>query len=271
MIKLKSLISEYVLEPITYLGRYLQQTDKEKGVELAYEFANDLLFDYLRNLEDKNLIPSEYDESDSYEILDYLREKNPKIFDAFAEYVLIKFRKYPDSMHNWNHGAGYPSWSYLDFTRYIKNQWLIHFSDHASDIWREQKFSYGMSEPETLGLTTYHSQKSKSGGYNFAFTLSDYQKYGKNRNSYNVGGWKYGKEAVVFRASGVKTWHNGDEEPQVIFWGPSAKDIVLIENLDGDWGVSSKTGRVIYKSENLSDIEEWIVNNFNQYRHVLIP
>ena len=129
-----------------------------------------------------------------------------------------------------------------------------------------------MPELETLGLTTYHSFDKKSGGYNFAFTLNDYERYGKNRSFGSYRGWKYGKEAVMFHASGVKTWHWGDEEPQVIFWGPSARDIVLIENLEGEWGVTNgNTGRVIYKSERLPDVEVWVVNNFNQYRHVLLP
>jgi len=59
-------------------------------------------------------------------------------------------------------------------------------------------FTIGMSDMRKLGLTTYarnDGYSKKYGGYNFAFSLDE--------RDYKYAGNKYGKEAIVFRASGL--------------------------------------------------------------------
>lgn len=261
MIKLKTLLPEYITEPVSALAKYLQSSEEDKKVELAFQFP-----EYIFQFTDADNAGNE----EAADIVDELFKKNRPKFDEYADFV---YKMYIRSGGNdeFFHTPGYPSWNYMAYQGMLKNQWLIHFSDNALDIWRDQQFKFGYDDYTTLGLTTYLSKSTKKyGGYNFAYDIKDYLKYG--RSSFGGGGWKYGSEAVVFRASGIKVWHHGDEEPQVIFYGNTARDMVHIEQTDpGPWGITnSKTGKNIYIGE-IGDVVRWAINNFNQYKGVLLP
>lgn len=116
---------------------------------------------------------------------------------------------------------------------------------------------------EKLGLTCHLSEfEKKYGGYNFAYTLSDFPKYAKKS-----GGYKYGSEAVVFNASGIKVWHYGDEEPQVIFYGNTAKNIIPITSGENtEFAIYSKDNKILYENDDLKNVVYWLIKNFNQYR-----
>ena len=79
---------------------------------------------------------------------------------------------------------------------------------------------------------------------------------------------------MIFRASGVKLWHYGDNEDQVIFYGPSAKDIIYLEFNDetDEWYISStkRYGQILYQNEDLGEVVYWIERNYDQYRKHLI-
>lgn len=202
--------------------------------------------------------------NEDYEIVEELKNRFPAEYIDFLDWAYSQLSK--------NKIDPLPTWYVVKFDSIIKNQWLIHFSDTASDIWAKQAFVYGVDDLEQLGYTTSYTQEAKKyGGYNFAYDIKDYVKYG--RSSYRSGGWKYGKEAVLFKASGVKAYHYGDEEPQVIFWGQTAKDIVHLEySSEADWMVTnSKTQKVIYRAQTLPDVVKWVINNFNQYKRALLP
>jgi hypothetical protein len=133
-----------------------------------------------------------------------------------------------------------PSFMFFDDPKVAKDGWWVHFTNDASDIARSG-FAYGESDPMQLGLTTWKSKQAKRGpGYIFSFAPEE----GIERN---FGGWgygtagKYGREAVVFRADAVTAYHHGDEEDQVISWGPEAKDIHAVY-FDGEHapGLSGK-------------------------------
>lgn len=259
---------EIVSNPIIDLAKYLQSSDKDKGLELAYDVFPENIFHWIDTkypqLKDKI---SKFDlGSDAVE---WLSHNDSQIFNQFVEYVWDLSQKV--DLYDYVHRPGYPSWNYMDFRGYVKNQWLIHFSDHAKDIWRDQTFKYGLDDYTELGLTTYYKDEAKQfGGYNFAYDVGDFVRYARSR--YHSRGWKYGKEAVMFRASGVKVWHWGDEEPQVIFVGRTARDIVYIQSTgESDWGVmNERTGNYIFR-EDLPQVVRWVIDNFNQYRSVLLP
>jgi hypothetical protein len=86
------------------------------------------------------------------------------------------------------------------------------------------------------------------------------------------GGWKYGNEAVIFRASGIRTEHYGDEEPQVIFYGNTARDIIPVESGENkNYAFKSKlTGRILYEADDLQELVYWLVRHFDQYRKHLL-
>ena len=124
---------------------------------------------------------------------------------------------------------------------------------------------------DKLGLTTNLSDFDKKyGGYNFAYLLKDFDRYGVSSGSY-ANRYKYGSDAVVFNASGIKLWHHGDQEPQVIFYGKTAQNIIPItHNEDGLWSIYSiRDSRMLYANERLSNVVQWLVKHYAQYRKIL--
>lgn len=256
MIKLRPLLLEYIDEPVILLKKYLTKSDAEKKQELG------LSIDCLQFLGiHYPSIYTKYRKNNYGESSELLMAEHPEVFNHWCDFLYKKHRS-SDVFDN-----GYPTWNYMSYNSIVKNQWLIHFSDAAYDIYKDQRFNRGVDDYTRLGLTRRLPSSMKNfEGYNFAYLLEDYMKYGRDRLNF-----KYGKEAVLFKASGIKVWHYGDVEPQIIFWGPSAFDIVLIrENKNtGDYEVYSK-----YKipfTGDFKDCVNWVVNNFNQYKRVLLP
>lgn len=123
----------------------------------------------------------------------------------------------------------------------MPEQWLVHFTDHAWKIVRDG-FKYGSEEADRLGLTTW--RKKHGPGYNFAFELDDVKRYSTDNASYRRK-QKYGQQAVIFRSPGNKIFHIGDNEPQVIFYGPSARRPFIPVSKDQDldkWVINTDSG-----------------------------
>lgn len=129
-----------------------------------------------------------------------------------------------------------PSYLHLSLERtrpLPRTTWLIHFSDKAWNI-ASEGFKRGVDDVRYLGLTTYLNDREKeNGGYNFALEVKDRVVGSVAREK------KYGKNAVMFQSSGVKTYHSGDEERQIIFYGPAIdhRDIILLVSDGDDWYV----------------------------------
>jgi len=257
MIKLKSLLLEYINKPVSVLKRYITKTEEEIKIELGlHEDCLEFLGIYYPS------IYQQYKNNDYGESSELLMKEYPEIFKKWCNFLYKKHRSYDDFE------PGYPTWNYVEYRSIVKNQWLIHFSDTAQNIYYDQRFSRGVDDYTRLGLTTSLSENEKDfGGYNFGYLLSDYQRYGKERKRF-----KYGKEAVLFKASGIQVWHYSDSEPQVIFWGPSAFDIVYIreDRNTGDYYVYSRKHNSPFSGD-FDDCVDWVINNFNQYKRILLP
>jgi hypothetical protein len=270
----EQILKEYVTRDIVYLKDYFKMPDSAKIEYLPHEhayFFRDFLVETDTDFEE----PTEKQRStstdvsgedinmfeDDIELIIWLEKNNKELYIEFGEYLLEKIKNnelpIPD--------ADYPAWSFFDDSpELIKNQWLIHFTKDAYGI-AENGFKYGVDDMSKLGLTTHLSEFDKKyGGYNFAYTLGDFEKYGKS-SGWIGSKYKYGDEAVVFNASGIKVWHYGDGEPQVIFYGNTAKNIIPIR-VDDEFYVQSKKGRLLYKNEKLPKVVDWIKNNYQQYR-----
>ncbi len=160
-----------------------------------------------------------------------------------------------------------PSWAYLDDpTRVKADTWLIHFSDQAQAI-QEEGFTRGVEQADRLGLTTWLSKQEKAyGGYNFAFRANSRDA----RQAARQG--SYGGEAVMFMAGGVEAYHIGDQENQVIFWGPKVlpSDLVHLYKVEGEWCVyPAKAYRdCIFKGE-FPEVVQWVDSNWAQYRKAI--
>ena len=201
-----------------------------------------------------------YDESEEYyEIFD-------EWYNFTKESDLADFRSWVEDTHpHINEYEGdRPAYEGLHWPEQNKPGWLVHFTDDPWGI-ALSGFKYGHSEFEGLHLTTYKPDKARKNepGYNFAFDPS--QRY--MNNAAHDG--KYGKHAVVFWGTGIKADHSGDEETQVIFWGPSVSpDMIFPVIREGsEWTVQNYSDRVVYRSEEIDSVVSWVENNWRTLQH----
>jgi hypothetical protein len=252
-------VKEYISRDMVYLKDYFSMPLEDKMAELPQEYYY-LFEDFI---DDEGFyFERPEDLEDDFELVEWLDNNDKNTFNAFAKYLYSRIQSntlpVPDSE--------YPAWSYFDDSpEIIKNQWLIHFTNDAQGI-EKSGFKYGVDDMTKLGLTTHLGEFDKKyGGYNFAYLLSDFPKYAKNRR-----GYKYGDEAVIFNASGIRLWHYGDQEPQVIFYGNTAKNIVsIIGGESAEFAIYSKDGRVLYEDDDLTKVVNWFVTNYRQYRKAI--
>lgn len=159
-----------------------------------------------------------------------------------------------------------PSWMTMDFNRIVKNEWCIHFCYDADSIAREG-FKWGTDDIGKLALTGAGMEKP-SEGYNFAFPVGEYHIDNNSYGSFNPSTRQRGsQEAVIFQTSGVEVYHEGDEQNQVVFWGPNAKNFIPIkyDREQGGWCIYGNKGQVLYTGKP-SKILEWVLTNLPQYR-----
>jgi hypothetical protein len=249
------------------LYHYFKMSEDEKKISLVYEFS--YMFDKFKNKNDISEI-TEISDIEDWEISAVLQKDYPEIFKKFGDWLYKKIENCdipPEEQ---------PSWVFFDYPEIIKEQWLVHFTDNADKIVRNG-FKKGVMEINKLGLTTHLSDYHKKyGGYNFAYTISDFEKYAKNTRGWelNTRGWerrkfKYGKEVVIFRCSGVRAWHHGDKEYQTIFWGNLATHInEIVSGENSEWTVRGNF-KTFYENDDLEKVVDWFVNNYYQYKKQL--
>jgi len=261
------LMLEYYVSEVSYLKSYLNMNNEEKHKDLAFRFPQ-YFGKFLESDDDDEDVGdfSDYYQGDGYWDMVSIEIDHPEMIGTYGKWLEGNLSLIDSDNDTW------PSWMHMMYMDDVKNQWLIHFSDKAEEIVDDQSFKYGTDTLEELGLTTWRTtgEGSKAHpGYNFAYRLEDYEKYGSARRG---SGWKYGKEAVLFRASGVLVSHSGDEEPQVIFYGPTAQHMnrVYQDGDTGKWQIDNiKSGAALYSHEKLSNVVDWFEKNYDQYRGVL--
>jgi len=243
----------YITNEIAMVKHYLTMSDADKGKALVdydpQEFA-EFLEESGEDVPDD--VRAELESAELDTAYEYLGELPDDLYADFSEHM----------QHRGGHNPYAPSFLFMDYHGLVKNQWLIHFTDAAEDI-ASSGFTIGMQDFSNLGLTVFIKDTAKLGGYNFAFTLDSYKQYDYK---------KYGSEAVLFRASGIEIYHNGDEEYQVIFFGNTANTIIPITaGDDADYSVHGcKDGHVLYENDDIDEVIGWVVDNFAQYRKQLV-
>lgn len=259
--KIKILLKEYLSQDMVSLKRYFTMSNEERKEYLPSNYC--YLFDNFLN---DNGIDFQYDDENQHicDVVYSLENEEPKLYQQFKEWLYKGVEKHNLPIND----SEYPTWSFFgDAPQLIKNQWLIHFTDDAESI-KEDGFKFGVNEMDKLGLTTHLSDFDKKyGGYNFAYTLNDYLRYAKA----NSRTFKYGTQAVLFNASGIKLWHYADEEPQVIFYGNTAKNIIPItEGENAKYGVfNTRRNYVIYENDDFDKVVDWVIKNYVQYKNHL--
>ena len=242
---------------------YLNLSDQDKAYDCAGNFPWLLsmyihkpeVYDIIEKLIADNKLPNDVLSWDDYEMCE---EIGPLFNNELADYAedFIKFVGRYDNID-------IPLYLVADYEGLIKNQWLIHMTDSSNvpGIWREG-FSVGVDIDQTAYTPARGTTDFKYGaGYNFAF-LADEASHAEGT---------YGDCCILFQASGIRIYHYGDEEYQVIFYGPSAKNLILIEQTyDHDWLVrDDNSGQELYRNERLQPVVDWCINNMPQYRKKL--
>ena len=268
-------MDKYHLMP---LYRYFNMSDEEKEEDIIYhgwyyleDWINYYYEDDIDYFEKKyNLTPEDLDdiqlalnEGDSTIAETIIHGRFQAIKHDFAQWLM---RKYESNYGFYDKG---PSWMYMDSAEQIHNEWLIHFSNHADQIsWRG--FKHGTNDFENLAYSNAGETDGKWEGYDFAYALDDVGRYAFSSRGMYGRIPKYGREAVIFRASGVKLWHHGDQEPQVIFYGPSAKDIIYLRYDEEihEWCIASRfdPSKMLYHNDDIDKVIDWVLHNYDQYR-----
>jgi ribosomal protein S18 acetylase RimI-like enzyme len=241
----------HVNNDLVWLKQYLTMSERDKGEELARAFYHEFAEYIEQNYPElAKKIPDSVED-------DYLDD-----YSWIPDEVLTGFLDDESGHLMQVSPADCPSFMHMSYEGIVKNQWLVHKTDDPDGIC-EKGFTIGMHDLSRLGLTTWTNESGKQfGGYNFAFLPED-----RGIES------KYGKDAVIFRASGVKVYHWGDEETQVIFRGSEAHDIIPVykSSNDGNWHLSDNAqGNPVYAAPKLSQIVQWVEAHYTQYRKVIV-
>jgi len=264
-----TLIQEALSNELMYLQRYLTMPSDDMDTNRARSNPW-MIEDFV--VETDYELPKEIIGHENYEIVEWLEENDKPTMIEYGQYV-AKSSVYNDSSEK-------ELYDMVDYKGFVRDQWLVHFSDDASSIWRNQKFSYGTeySDYARLGLSTHFSSNSKShGGFNFAYLLSDVNRYAFDYNSQPKYGYnsqpKYGSEAILFAGDGIKIYHYGDDEPQVIFDGKATRPpLIYIQYGEDGWEINSnRTSGKIIRFDDIEKIGYWVDNNYAQYHKHLEP
>ena len=188
-----------------------------------------------------------------------------RVFDESPGYVQKLYMEYGGG------GEYMPSWILLKKPELVKNQWLVHGTSIKDGMMMaRQGFVKGVTDFKKLGLTTFwtgEEAEKRAGGYNFAFTPNDFVMYGMDGSDPMYGDGTL----LVFRASGIRCWHESDDQWQTIFNGKTATDIVMIYESMGTYTIYSKDKKKLFqtsvdgKNEPI-DAVSWVIDNYDQYR-----
>ena len=188
-----------------------------------------------------------------------------RVFDESPGYVQKLYIEYGGG------GEYMPSWILLKKPELVKNQWLVHGTSIKDGMMMaSQGFIKGVKDFKKLGLTTFwtgEEAEKRAGGYNFAFTPNDFVMYGMDGDDPLYGDGTL----LVFRASGIRCWHESDGQYQTIFNGKTATDIVMIYESMGTYTIYSKDKKKLFqtsvdgKNEPI-DAVSWVIDNYDQYR-----
>ena len=272
-----SVMFETITEPMTFLKRNVSSDDKSlatrlgpylKATNKSTKQVTDEL-DLIRNewswfgekfvnegaeidLGDDYPYDIDYDSIDMDAIMDFMNEYPRRVDNAMSW-----FKRNIESNH---------TSQLMDYEKPLINKWFVHFSNNAGKIFYEG-FKYGNSDVDKLSLTDAGSTKGKHGDYLFAYEMDDVKKYAKS--SRGRRNFKYGDSAVVFVASGIRFYHHGDEEPQVVFDKKSPQGCFLVEHRDDDrWCVYGHTPngkKQLIAVDDFYDAIYWCRENARQY------
>ncbi len=242
---------------------YLKYKFSGYNTELAYlrdHFKSGFdPFDFshkIRNFLEKNYeMREEWEELEDYEIIEeWNGVASEEDKEAFEEYVTN------ESYDNYFT----PAYLHMNFERVVSPGWLVHFTDDPFGI-KNNGFIYGHPPEygyEGLAYTTWKTKRHTEPGFNFAFQI------GTRDANFAARNGKYGNHCIVFLAAGVKCYHYGDEESQILFWGPAVKKDMIFPVYNGDEGYCVQTSNREFCFEKFEDACDWITQNYRMIQNI---
>lgn len=281
-----------------FLRNALAERDLKHDTFIIHEYGPaNLYFDYLRDNNEEeyqNLVDATgNEEPDTHDLFDAIIGGDYKPTPGAIEDFLENTSEYTleGALRQDDDGNSSLIFSLNNKGKLLpRNTWVGHFCSDAYAI-ASKGFLYGESDAYSLGLTKHKSEQSRhrAAGYNFGFELNEMH---KNWQSYSDT--KYGNELVLFQTSGVSAFHYGDEEDQVIFWGPQVEWVVPIvpatiededHHSEDDYAVLATDGSYAFRTssnvessatynfsqeENCIACAKWVVKNINAYRKSIV-
>lgn len=271
-ILMETLLREYVDTDITKLMAYLNSSPEDKLRELEKAVGYFVMVDHYAY---SNPNEEEIGRLKSYGSLAVMAQRGPEDYLKFLKWYSFVImgeellRLYQRANKQFR---TVPSWYWLQEPEIIKNQWLIHGTSQSDAMFMtKQGFIKGMGDMTKLGLTTWfdgRSAEKRAGGYNFAYTIDDFSKYGVKGSG--IDDVTYGDGTILmFRASGIRSYHITDHEYQTIFNGKTARDIFPIFEQFGSLVILSKERKILAKFNDHGSAVNWVVNNYDQYRKAI--
>ena len=226
-------LSQFLVEKLTnvtgkmkQLVDYFDKTIEEKENELP-EFFDDnypqVFSDWVLNNSGYFVDLEGYDsEDEAFENIIYPETYNdltPDVLKIYKEFLV----GIVDDIFNNNPYDLYELPLYVTFTYEgdVVDDWLVHFTsedESLENILKSQSF-HGLSNMKNLPQSA-GADEWVEGGYCFAFDLGDI--YSNFKNGYS----HYGDKGILFKSSGIKLYHNGDDEIQVIFIGNQVSNLI---------------------------------------------
>ena len=269
------------MAPLRYLRSRPPEFDDQLVSHLAEHFLseeeNEDVLEQLRKITKLSRLNWTQVREEPYEYADYFYELPTAMLDRVRDYV----ERNSHDIYDRNQ-AEMPTHFHFEKDPELvrRDTWLVHF---CKDPWSIKKdgFTHGTADVSRLGLTTWSSMRAKqSGGYNFAFDA-----LGRHADA-AAHSRKYGNAAVMFRHAGTRAYHAGDDEDQVIFWGPEVDrgGIVMLyggvderfdagkekSDIDSGWGVTrANRDGYVFVGEDFEDAALWVKRHFDQYRRAI--
>lgn len=229
-------LSQYLFEKLsTANGRkmrqlvdYFEKSIEEKEEELP-EFFDKHYPNILENWSMENssyfLELDDYDtEEEAYENIIYPEASNELIGNAKKAYKEFLIGVVDNISNNNPYDLDYsmlPLYVTYNYEGDAEDEWLVHFTGNDENIQfiLNDKCFRGISNMDNLAITATADEWVED-GYCFAFDLQNIQ------YNFRDGGSKYGNSGILFKSSGIKLHHNGDDEIQVVFIGNQVNNMI---------------------------------------------
>jgi len=230
-------LSQFLVERFTTNSRkmidlinYFEKTVEEKEEELPKFFDDnypDILQNWCMNNSEYFVELDQYDsEEEAYDNVippttHYELNYYPEAEKAYKEFLVgIVDNVFNNNSYNLDLCI-LPLYVTYTYEGDVENDWLVHFTsdgDSQKSILKSGYF-HGISNMYNLAISAAADEWVED-GYCFSFDLND---VGYNFKS---GYSHYGEYGILFKSSGIKLYHNGDDEIQTIFIGNQVSNLI---------------------------------------------